>query len=184
MMPGLNPLKPLFLLTAFISITGCAFNAPPRITGPDTHVIIRAAPDTMAPASLAIFKLKGPREYEPLRKALSQFAHRKLIGQGFPKEVVLMESAASNETQAAEAAAGQHIEWVFWGEIEEYRYGGVMGTSKVTLSLKLLDAATADPVWYLVGTMTGKGRVVPTGARTSSVRQSSDPNRYVARFQR
>ena len=157
-MAGYRYFSAFFFITIWTAFSGCSFHAFPYIKGPDSHVLIRAAPDTAAPASIGIFLFKGPREYEALRKGLTLFAYRKLIAEGFPKEVVLMETTAPNEAQAADQAAGQQIQWAFWGQIEEYRYGGVMGTSKVTLSLKLLDAATGEPVWYLVGTMAGKGR--------------------------
>lgn len=157
-MTGTKCLNLLFFITIWTVFPGCSFHASPLILGPDTHVLVRAAPDTATPASIGIFLLKGPREYAALCKGLTLFAHRKLTAEGFPEEVVLMDSAASTEAQAADQAAARRLQWAFWGAIEEYRYGGVTGTSKVTLSLKLIDAATGEPVWYLVGTMAGKGR--------------------------
>jgi hypothetical protein len=153
-----NCLKAFILPTIWITLSGCAIHLSPQIVGPETHVIIRATPDRTGPASIAVFDFSGPRKFEALRKGLAFFTHRKLVEQGFAQEVVLMEKPAWNESQAIEAARDQEIEWALWGKIEEYRYGGTMGISKVTLSLKLLDTSTGDPVWYLVGTMTGKGR--------------------------
>lgn len=157
-MLGFDPLKTVLIVIVWTALTGCAYQAAPQLTGPDTHVIVRASPDRQAPTAIGIFEFKGPREYEPLCQGLTRFAHRKLHQQGFAPEVVWMEKPAWDEHRAMEAALDQHIEWVLWGRIEEYAYGGTLGASKVTICLKLLDVATGEPVWDLIGTMTGQGR--------------------------
>jgi hypothetical protein len=119
-------------------------------------VLASKAPEKVATAVVFPLPLKDTRKGEG--SVVSERLAEALMQEGYAEKALLDDRFPPNDAEAARLArdAGGNVAVV--GTIDEFFYGGISTTSHVRITLRVLDVATGQTTWHLVGSLSSSPR--------------------------
>ena len=146
----------IFLLIAFFY--GCAtFKQQPDIyVGPHVKVIIKPDMEKIQASSIGIFNFSHTTNLDNLGYALAQFSQKELLTRRFVKLIELTGTEAINVEDAIGTGRERGYDLILLGKVIKFFHGGVSYTSKVAVSIKIIDVKTGATLWFITGRMEGR----------------------------
>jgi hypothetical protein len=142
----------VFILFLIFSLQNCITSKPDL----QTNVIIKHNLEDIQISSIGIFDFSYSSQLQGLGTSLAQITKDYLLSKKFIRQIELVGKRAGTIDQCIKIGSKMGYDLILVGYISDIFYGGISTSSKISISIRIIDVKTKVTLWYAKGHMEGQ----------------------------
>ncbi len=121
-----------------------------------TNVTIKHNLEDIQASSIGIFDFGHSSQLQGLGTSLAQITTDYLLSKKFIRQIELVEKRAGTVDQCIKIGSKMGYDLILVGYISDIFYGGISTSSKISISIRIIDVRTKVTLWHANGHMEGQ----------------------------